>query len=262
MSCIKSCSHEVTIEDHRTGDVVCELCALVVSEKMMISSYIGREPLLLKDEFNAIDSYHLMLIDFCFNASLPVNLALTAYNLYKKNRNQRKLNLITNNTKELLFAAMYITLHNSGSSYTLKEIVAHSNTDVKTLSRLTKIYFEKDMVDECYPSASNLIQRLCANLQIDRRNAMKIFKAVSSFEEKVSIGLNPSTIATAFVYQHIEKHPMNITITLQDICEMAGTSPVTVKRFLHRFKMELYAVQDFDQSEMDSLCTGFFQNGL
>ena len=110
----------------------------------MISSYIGREPLLLKDEFNAIDSYHLMLIDFCFNASLPVNLALTAYNLYKKNRNQRKLNLITNNTKELLFAAMYITLHNSGSSYTLKEIVAHSNTDVKTLSRLTKIYFEKD----------------------------------------------------------------------------------------------------------------------
>ena len=199
MSCIKSCSHSETIEDHRTGDVICIFCALVVDEKIMIATNNQLELPIKEEKSNAVDKYHLILIDFCINAGLPTKFALTAYMLYQKTRIQRKKNMVTNNTKDLLFAAMYVTLHNAGSSYTLKEISAHSNTNVKTLSRLTKVYFDEDMMEDCYPSATDLVQRLCANLQINRKKAIGIHNCdcvkketnIRYAKELLSKGINP-----------------------------------------------------------------------
>ena len=90
---------------------------------------------------------------------------------------------------------MYITLNKVGISYTLKDIAAHCNSDVKTLSRLSTIDSEKH-IDDTYPTASNLITRICANLQIDRKIAMDISKKVNDFENFISLGYNPSTIAS------------------------------------------------------------------
>ena len=44
---------------------------------------------LMPQELEAIDKWHLMLIDFTFNAGLPVQHALTAYNLYKKSKSTK-----------------------------------------------------------------------------------------------------------------------------------------------------------------------------
>ena len=78
--------------------------------------------------------------------------------LYKKKRRELKLAQITNNTKALLFAAMFVTLHNEGSSYSLREISVHCEADLKTLSRLTRAYFDKHLEDNFYPSVTNLIK--------------------------------------------------------------------------------------------------------
>ena len=235
----KFCSHSITIDDHRTGDILCQSCGLVLGERMFFEDSETKEYPLMPQELEAIDKWHLMLIDFTFNAGLPVQHALTAYNLYKKSRNERKLNFLTNNTEDLLFAAMYITLNKVGISYTLKDIAAHCNSDVKTLSCLSTIYSEKH-IDDTYPTASNLITRICANLQIDRKIAMEISKKVNDFENFISLGYNPGTIASGFIFKTSKNH--GLSYTLQQICELAGASQSTVKRFMKKFNVEMDSI--------------------
>ena len=213
MSGIKFCPHTSIIDDYHTGDSLCELCGLVMDERMILETEDGNEYPLMPQELEAIDKYHLMLIDFTFNAGLPVQHALTANNLYKKNRKEKKLNFATNNTEDLLYAAMYITLNKAGCHFTFKDMVAHCNSDIQTLRRLSQIYSEKH-IDNIFPTASNLIVRLCANLQINRRKAIEIQKKVNDFENFISLGFNPSIVASAFIfkYSQIEKLTTQLTI--------------------------------------------------
>ena len=231
------CIHDNTIDDHRTADTICLSCGVIIDERLSFHLPYQEKDSFVSEELYTEDKYHQYLQDFCFNAGLPLNLALDAYNLYKKNHKELKLTRITNNTKSLLFSAMFVTLHNKGSSFSLSEMLPHCEADFKTLSRLTRVYFDKHLEEETYPSASDLIGRLCANLQINRKESMNIQRSVNRFEKLVSVGLNPSTISTAFVYHYACKKKMKLT--LNEVCEMAGTSSISVKRFLRRYKIEM-----------------------
>ena len=82
------CSHANTIDDHRTGDVLCIQCGLVLQERIAFESptkfgVSEKSNQKLATDI-ALNSYHLMLINFCFNAGLPLKLACTAYELYKR----------------------------------------------------------------------------------------------------------------------------------------------------------------------------------
>ena len=101
MSGIKFCTHKLTIDDYCTGDTICEQCGLILEERSCFSDAPQKVQTntLMPDGTHAVDKYHMMLIDFTFNACLPSKLALAAYDLYKKNRKERKLTLISNNTK-------------------------------------------------------------------------------------------------------------------------------------------------------------------
>ena len=236
---MNDCSHANTIDDHRTGDVLCIQCGLVLQERIAFESptkfgVSEKSNQKLATDI-AVNSYHLMLINFCFNAGLPLKLACTAYELYKRTRKEQDLVLISNSTRNHLFASMYVTLHNNGSSFTLRELSAHCNIDLPTLTRLTRTIFDKHMNIETYPMASNIIERLCANLQIERRKSIEIVQNVQDFEIEHSLGLNPATIAAAFVHLYVKKE--KIDLKLKTICEMVGISTVSVKRFLNRFKL-------------------------
>ena len=237
-----NCSHYETVDDYHTGDLICTSCGLVLQEKLPFEFPINhnQEETKLASE-SAVNSYHLMLIDFCFNASVPLKLATAAYELYKQTRKDRDLTLITNNTRAHLFASMYVTLHNHGSSFTLREIAAHCNIDLRTLTRLTRTIYDQYMNIESYPLASNIIQRLCANLQIERKRTLQIFKNVQDFETKHCLGLNPATVSAAFVHLYARSNMPDLTLKM--ICDMSGISTVSVKRFLNRFKLQEFVGQ-------------------
>ena len=237
MSDLTHCTHlNSIVDDYKTGDTICTFCGLILNERGAFESLTKFQGTSEDQITSPLDKYHMILIDFCHNACIPIKLALIAHQLYQKTRKEKNLALVTNSTRQLLFCSMYVVLHNHGSSFTLREIAAHSNIDLSTLSRLIRLFFDDHLSMETYPTAVDIVERLCANVQIERRKSLIILKNVEEFEKQNSSGLHPSTIASGFVFNYAKTNGINLS--LEKICSVAGISSVSVKRFLKRFNLK------------------------
>ena len=167
------------------------------------------------------------LLDFASRSGIAIRLVEDAYHLFKKT--EKRLIEASQSIKSplpLLFACVYKIMQENECSWTLREIAGHTTLNCSTIAKCYHQHLDTDFTLK----PIFLIERFCSKLNMPKPAIACIYRRLENHPLNHFSSRNPATVAAAMIRMYCVENKLKIT--MKQIAETCGISPISVTRLL------------------------------
>ena len=220
------CRHLNPVNDHATGDEICQDCGLVLSERNDFSSpcyTIGETSKSTESRINP--RMENRLLDILYNANLNPSLNEPTLRLFSSLKTHP-----TGKNVALLMVCLFETMKIRNVPFSLRELAIYSGVAYSTLKKTHKKFFH--VTEECL-LPSQLVNRFGAKLNLKSSECVTIVHHLEELEASNSFTMSPLSVCGAAILYYCRRERKNVTLdTISASCQIR---PISIKRALSKY---------------------------